>query len=275
MMYWIVIVLGPLFSHPGLAQERALLPAVGAFLSHLRSSEIGDRERGERQLRRLTVQWIPLLRSLVAGERELEVSERLRNILRTIALREADRQYREGCMEETLHYLAESEGAARPEDFVIRRKSDVKARIRSWISEGSVTEDFPSPFEGLAQSIEIEFGPWGVAVLLEVLENEPGGEIPAGSILEQMGDPVIPSLVRALGRGKVRMVKEICLVLHDITFSRETDPETGARLLLSLSSTSLDPTMDPWSRIRSRHLLSQLLLRSRQELYSPFRGWAP
>jgi len=225
-------------------------------IERLRSDDIRVRELAGRWLGELPSDRIAMLREALVGEADPEVRSRVSEALQRISLREAERLYRTGRIEESLRWLAEGEGDGQELDETIYwTKQAVSEEIRSWFpGTPSCTDDYPPELSGAAASIEERFGPWGTAVLLEALESE-DTTIPAFGLLQELGDENLPALSWALERGGPQLRKDLCMVIHGMIFIRGRTPLDGSGLSVELARMVDDATTDAGTRFRCRQLL--------------------
>jgi hypothetical protein len=197
-----------------------------------------------------------MLREALAGETDPEFRARVSEAIGRIALREAERLYRAGRIEESLRWLAEGEeGGQELDEVVYWTKQTVAEEIRSWFpGMPNCTDDYPPELSGAAVSIEERFGPWGTAVLLEALESE-DPTIPAFGLLQELGDGNLPALGYALERGGPQLRKDLCMVIHGMIFVRGRTPPDRSGLAVELARMVDDPATDTGTRFRCRQLL--------------------
>lgn len=223
----------------------------------LRSEEIRVREVAEQRLGRLPAARVPFLRARLAVEDDCEARERLAEALRRVSAAEADRLLSEGRLEECLGWLSGlGEGRSR-EDFVLETKHEVARRIRGQLPDSTCTDDFPQDYSILAASIEHDFGPWGIAVLFDALENG-DSDLPAVAILQEMGDGLLPCLARALRERGPNLRREICAVLYAMTFEHDRIVQNEFGLSEGLTALAEGPDSDPGTRMRCRYVLERL-----------------
>jgi hypothetical protein len=225
-------------------------------LERLRSDDIRVRESAGRRLGDLPSDRLPVLRELLAGESDPEVRARVSEAMERISLREAERLYRTGRVEESLRWLAEGEGDDLELDqSVYWTKQAVAEEIRAWFpGMPNCTDDYPPELSGAAVSIEERFGPWGTAVLLEALESE-DTTIPAFGLLQELGDENLPALSYALERGSPQLQKDLCMVIHGMIFVRGRTPLDRSGLTVCLARMVDDAATDAGTRFRCRQLL--------------------
>jgi hypothetical protein len=225
-------------------------------LERLRSDDIRVREDAGRWLGELPSDRIAMLREALAGETDAEVRARVSEAMQRIALREAERLYGAGRIEESLRWLAEGDGDGQElEETVYWTKQAVAEEIRSWFpGMPNCTDDYPPELSGAAASIEERFGPWGTAVLLEALESE-DTTIPAFGLLLELGEEHLPALGFALERGGPQFRKDLCMVIHGMIFIRGRTPFDGCGLSVEFARMVDDATTDAGTRVRCRQLL--------------------
>jgi len=225
-------------------------------LERLRSDDIRVREEAGRWLGELPSDRIAMLREALAGETDLEVRARVSEAMQRISLREAERLFREGRIEESLRWLAEGEGDGQELDETIYwTKQAVAEEIRSWFPDmPNCTDDYPPELSGAAVWIEERFGPWGTAVLLEALESE-DTTIPAFGLLQELGDENLPALSYALERGGPEFRKDLSRVIHGMIFVRGRTPLDRTGLAIELARMVDDAATEPGTRFRCRQLL--------------------
>jgi hypothetical protein len=256
----------PLFALAGLislgclAQEappaaKASTPERDAEL--LRSDDIRVREAAERRLGSLPAARVPFLRARLAAEGDCEVRERLTEALRRVCAVEADRLLSEGRVDACLSWLSGFGEGQEREAFVRETKQEVARRIRAELPESPCTDDFPQDYSILATDIEREFGPWGIAVLFDALEAG-DSDLPAVSILQEMGDGLVPCLARALRERGPNLRREISAVLYAMTFDHDRIVEDGFGLSEGLTALAEGPGVDPGTRMRCRYVLERL-----------------
>jgi hypothetical protein len=225
-------------------------------LERLRSDDIRVRESAGRRLGDLPSDRLPMLRELLAGESDPEVRARLSEAIDRISLREAERLYQAGRLEETLRWLAEGDGDdLQVNQSVYWTKQAVAEEIRAWFpGMPNCTDDYPPELSGVAVSIEERFGPWGTAVLLEALESE-DTTIPAFGLLQELGDDNLPALGYALERGGPQLQKDLCMVIYGMIFVRGRTPLDRSGLTVCLARMVDDAGTDAGTRFRCRQLL--------------------
>jgi len=218
----------------------------------LQSADIRFRERAERRLADHGPEWLPLLRRRSAMEGDPEVKARLEAAADVILMRQANRLLREGDVEAALRALSADE--ADVEGFLDQNKQAVEREIRGWYPQSEETSDCTIDNATVADRIQERFGPWGIAVLLEILGHEEKA-VPAPGILVEMGDDVVPCLARALGGGSSVFRRGALTVLYVRVCVNSRPLEEWPGFSEALRSVEEDVRSDSDTRFHARSLL--------------------
>lgn len=256
----VVVLCGALLWATGSARAQEAPGGVEKDLDALRSEEIRDREAAERRLARLPADQAEPLWRRVSSSPDAEVRARVAQAVREISLREADRLLTNGYVQEALRWIAGAADERDAEVLVLRTKEYVAHEIRGLIPESPCTDDFPQDYAVLATTIDHQFGAWGIAVLLDALADGESA-IPAASILQEMGDEILPCLTRCLERGERELKREICAVLYGMSFDHDRLLEDGFGLAAALAAVAEDPATDAATQGQSRYVLERLRYR--------------
>ncbi|MBV8880546.1 MAG: hypothetical protein JO332_11310 [Planctomycetaceae bacterium] len=226
-------------------------------LELLRAEDVRVREAAELRLAEsLDPAFLPTLRGLIAGECDLEVKGRLSGVAAAVSTRQADRLLSQGHLDEALRFLTGDAAEPDVDEVIHRLKQNVEAEIRTWFPEPPGICDCPRDIHDCAQEIRDRFGPWGAAVLIDLLGREEK-DIPAACILAEMDDDIIPCLVRALQQGNAKLRREACSVLYELVAVHHKSLEDRDGLVAALRELAADPVADPDTRFRSQWLLDQ------------------
>lgn len=249
---WVALVAGVAWA----AADQDPVPTVDERdVDLLRSTDIHLRESAGLRLASLSLSFVPALRRHAESESDLEVRERLMDAVRRICVRESERQLGEGRVEEALHAIAAAETDVEKVDDLVRRvKAGVEEELRIGFPTGPGRDECCWDLTLIADLIREDYGPWGIAVLLDCLERQ-DPQIPAFALLREWED-IAPCVVRALAQGSPARRNEACSLLHAMVFldgKTLTADETLTQALQALTCQT-----DPGTRQRSQELLDRL-----------------
>ena len=243
---------------------------VQAHVDRLASEDIAERERGLEALKALDPRVLPQLRKVAGTATDAETRARLRAAIRHLGLREADRSLAEGNFPRALRLAAVADGAADPDAYVDATKAQVAQDVRDRFPACPMMDECPTDLELLAGDIVEDYGPWGVAVLLDALSQEDDG-LPAARLLARLPHVVVPALRQALASSDPILRRQACYVVNAMAFEEENLPEDGIAFADVLQLALDDPFTDRGTRMRIDLILGRIRKNVRTRLYAPLR----
>jgi hypothetical protein len=242
---------------------------VQVQVDRLASEDISERERGLDALKALDPRVLPQLRKIAGGLTDAEARARLTAAIRHLTLRDADRALVEGDFSRALRLAALAEGASDPDAYVAATKAQVALEVRDLFPMCPMMDDCPTDLESLAGDIVEDYGPWGVAVLLDALAQD--ADFPAARLLARLPDAVVPALRQAIASSNPVLRREACYVVNAMAFEEENLPEGGIPFVEALQVALDDPSTDRGTRMRIALILERIRKNVKTRLYVPRR----
>jgi hypothetical protein len=243
---------------------------VQVQVDRLASEDIRERERGLDALKAFDPCVLPRLRELAEVTTDAEARARLTAAIRHLTLREADRALADGDFSRALRLAALADGASDPDAYVAATKTQVAREVRDRFPLCPTMDDCPIDLELLAGDIIEDYGPWGVAVLLDALAED-DADFPAARLLARLPDAVVPALRQALASSNPVLRREACYVVNAMAFELENLPEGGIPFTEALQAALADPSTDRGTRMRIALILERIRKNVRSRLYVPLR----
>jgi hypothetical protein len=246
---------------------------VQAHVDRLASEDIAERERGLQALKSLDPRVLPQLRKAAEAATDVEARARLTAAIRHLTLREADRSLAKGNFSRALSLAAMADGSSDPDAYVAATKAQVAQEVRDRFPACPMMDDCPTDLELVARDILEDYGPWGVAVLLDALSQE-DVDFPAARLLARLPDAVVPALRQALASSNPVLRREACAVVNAMAFEEENLPDDGVVFSDVLQAALADPFTDRGTRMRIDLILDRIRRNVRTHLVAPPRPMA-